>query len=249
MLIKAKTMGGFKLHGLDGDVGKVQDFYFDDHYWTIRYLVADTGDWLKQKEVLISPRALLSVNREEHYIKVNLSKKQIAESPPLSSDEPVSQQFEETYHAYYGLQPYWSGSYAWGSTPYIMGEREEKKEANQGGKPWDYHLRSMVTVNGYKILATDGEIGHIEEFVIDEETWTIRYFVIDTKNWWPGKRVLLSPKWIKKVSWEDSKISVDLPRDQIRQAPEYSDKTLLLRDFEIGLHRHYNRQGYWEKDK
>jgi sporulation protein YlmC with PRC-barrel domain len=245
MLIKAKTMKGYKLHGLDGEIGKVQELYFDDHYWTIRYLIADTGDWLEEKQVLISPRALLTVNREERYVKINLSKKRIADSPSIGSDEPVSRQFEESYHSYYGMQPYWNGSYVWGSTPFMMGEREEKKEANQGGKPWDYHLRSMSAVSGYNIHATDGEIGHIEDFVIDDETWTIRYLIVDTKNWWPGKRVLLAPKWIKSVSWEESKIFVDLPREKIKQAPEYSEKTLMDRDYEDKLHKHYGRQGYW----
>jgi sporulation protein YlmC with PRC-barrel domain len=245
MLIKAKAMRNYKLHALDGEIGKVREFCFDDHYWTIRYLIADTGEWLEKKQVLISPHALLAANKDERDIKINLSKKQITESPSPSSDEPVSRQFEESYHAYYGWEPYWTGAYAWGSSPYIMGNQGNQKETNSDGKAWDYHLRSTSEVSGYKIHATDGEIGHIEDFVIDDETWTIRYLIVDTKNWWPGKRVLLSPKWIKSVSWEESKIFVDLPREKIKQAPEYSDKTLLNRDFEDGLHRHYGRHGYW----
>ena len=48
ILIKAKTLKGYQLESLDGEIGKVEEFYFDDHHWTIRYLVADTGNWLSQ---------------------------------------------------------------------------------------------------------------------------------------------------------------------------------------------------------
>jgi hypothetical protein len=100
-------------------------------------------------------------------------------------------------------------------------------------------------VNGYHIQANDGEIGHIEDFIIDDETWAIRYLIIDTKNWWPGKKVLVSPRWIEQVSWEESKVFVNLSRENIKHSPEYTEESLLNRDYETELHRHYNRQGYW----
>jgi hypothetical protein len=91
----------------------------------------------------------------------------------------------------------------------------------------------------------DGEIGHIEEFVVDDETWIIRYLVVDTKNWWPGKRVLIATDWIDRISWEESKVFLDLTRDKIREAPEYTNDTLITREYEEIVHRHYNRAGYW----
>ena len=112
-------------------------------------------------------------------------------------------------------------------------------------KAWDPHLRSTHDVSGYHIQATDGEIGHVEDFIIDDETWAIRYLIIDTRNWWPGKKVLISPQWIERVSWSESKVFVNLSRETIKQSPEYTEESLLTRDYETGLHRHYNRQGYW----
>ena len=111
MLNKVKTLTGYKLNSLDGEVGKVKEFYFDDHFWTIRYLVAETGDWLTGRQVLISPYALGFVNKEEQTITVDLTKKQIEESPSLNTDKPVSRQFEENYYGYYGWPMYWSDDY------------------------------------------------------------------------------------------------------------------------------------------
>ena len=111
MLSKAKTLEGYKLANLDGEIGTVKGFYFDDAYWTIRYLMADTGSWLTGRQVLLSPYSLTAVVKEKHHITLNLTKNQIEDSPPLSSDKPVSQQFETDYFGYYGLPMYWSGSY------------------------------------------------------------------------------------------------------------------------------------------
>lgn len=245
MLIKAKTLQGFKLLSLDGEIGKAKEFYFDDRHWVIRYLVVDTGDWMKDRLVLISPHSIAEVNKRHRHVVIDLTNKQIEDSPSWNSDKPVSRQLEEDYYGYYGWPAYWSGSLIWGPYPYLPHEREESAELNSGGKAWDPHLRSVSVVNGYAIQAKDGEIGHVDDFVVDDETWAIRYMVVDTRNWWPGKKVLISPRWIEGVSWEDSKVSVNLLRETIKLSPEYSEESLLTRDYEAALHKHYDRQGYW----
>jgi len=255
MLDKAKTLEGYTLDSLDGTIGKVKEFYFDDHHWTIRYLVADTGTWLTSRQVLISPYALTGVNKEGHDIAVNLTTKQIEGSPTLDSHKPVSRQFEEFYYQYYGWTPYWGGPSVWGSYPrpymsgaypHLMGSREQVRESALHEKAsWDHHLRSTLDVTGHHIQAADGEIGHVVDFIIDDKSWTIQYLIVDTRNWWPGKKVLLSPKWIERVSWPDKTVAVSLSRDNIRQSPEYSEESLLTRDYETRLHRHYQRKGYW----
>ena len=247
MLNKIKILKGYRLDGLDGEIGKVKEFYFDDTYWTIRYLVADTGNWLSDRQVLISPHALLAVNKEEQNIAINLTKKQIEDSPSWDSDKLVSRQFEKDYYGYYGWPAYWSGPYEWGSYPSIVRDREKWNLSTQSEKDWDPHLRSTNVVSGYHIQATDGEIGNVEDFIIDDETWAIRYLIINTQNWWPGKEILVSPKWIDRVSWNESKVFVNLTREAIKQSPEYKEESLLTRDYEIGLHKYYNRQGYWVK--
>jgi uncharacterized protein YrrD len=248
MLIKTKTLAGCKLHSLDGEIGKVDEFYFDDKHWTVRYLVANTGNWLTGRLVLISPYALKAVDKDGQTVAVNLTKKQIEESPSLDTDKPVSQQFEVSYYGYYGWPTYWGGTFMWGHYPYIVRDPERWKITAQEKKTWDLNLRSTHEVRGYHIQAKDGEIGHVEDFIIDDETWAIRYLIIDTQNWWPGKKVLLSPKWIHRVSWSESKAFIDLPRETIKQSPEYTDGALLSRDYETELHHHYKRQGYWAEE-
>ena len=245
MLIKAKTIRGYKLNGLDGEIGKVKEFYFDDQHWAVRYLVAETGNWFLGKQVLISPYALIDMNKEAELINIDLTKKQIEDSPSFDSDKPVSRQFEEAYYGYYGYPMYWGGPLMWGAYPYIVRDRKQWKQTTPGGKAWDPHLRSTHDVSGHHIQAADGEIGHVEDFIIDDETWAIRYIIIDTSNWWQGKKVLVSPLWIDRVSWNELKVFVSLSRESIKQSPEYSEESLLTRDYETRLHRHYNRQGYW----
>lgn len=244
MLYKANLLKGYKLNCIDGKIGTVKEFYFDDQHWAIRYLVADTGNWLPGRKVLISPYALIAVNEKEEEIIVNLSKKQIEDSPALDSDKPVSRQFEEDYYGYYGWPEYWGGQNMWGLYPFIVRDSEKWKDTVRGGKTWDPHLRSTHDVTGHHIQATDEEIGHVEDFIIDDVAWAIRYLVVDTKNWWAGKKVLVSPRWIDRISWEQSKVFVNLSREAVKKSPEYSEESL-TRDYETGLHDHYNRKGYW----
>lgn len=245
MFFKAKALRGYKLHSLDGEIGKVEEFYFDDRHWAIRYLVVETGNWLADRQVLITPQAIGDVNNEEQYINVNLTKKQIEDSPSLDNDMPVSRQFEAEYYKYYAYPMYWGGSYMWGAYPYIVRTLTEGGNSIQEEKAWDPNLRSTHDVSGHIIQAEDGEIGHVDDFIIDDETWAIRYLIIDTRNWWPGKKVLISPKWITNISWSESKVFVNLLRDVIGRSPEYTEESPLTRDYEAGLHRHYNRQEYW----
>ena len=244
MLIKVKTLNGYKLHSLDGEIGTVKEFYFDDRHWTIRYLVADTDNWLAGK-VLISPYALVRVVESDKQLSVNLTKQQIENSPSLDSDKPVSRQFEDDYCDYYGWPTYWTGDSVWGNSTYLERDRSKWGGSTASVKAWDRHLRSTHEVTGYHFQALDGEIGHIEDFVLDDKTWTIRYLIVGTKNWWPGKSVLISPQWIERVSWSESKVFINLSREAIKRSPEYTPESLLTRDYEAGLHRHYGRKGYW----
>jgi hypothetical protein len=246
MLIKAATLNGYKLDSLDGEIGQVDEFYFDDQHWVMRYLVVNTGNWLTGRLVLISPYALKSIDSKAQHIGIDLNKLQIEESPPLNSDKPVSRQFEEAYYGYYGWPMYWAGPFMWGYSPYIERDRQYWIACSEEKNGWDPHLRSTDDVSGYHLRATDGDIGHVEDFIIDDETWAIRYLVIATQNWWPGKKVLVSPRWIERISWDDSTVFINLPRETIRQSPEYTEDSILDRDYELRLHQHYERPAYWD---
>jgi uncharacterized protein YrrD len=241
MLYAATELTGFKLNSLEGEIGKVSEFYFDDRFWTIRYLVADTGTWLTGRMVLISPYALAAVNAEDQNIAVNLTMKRIEESPPLDSDKPVSRQFEADFHGYYGQTQ-------GGSEPDIVSEEDIWSKPNPADHPWDPDLYSMKDVIGHHVQASDEEIGHVEDFIIDDKTWVIRYLVINTRNWLPGKKILVSPHWIKRVSWIEAKVFVNLESDAIKLAPEYLEDDLITRDYEARLFEHYMSKGYWVDD-
>lgn len=246
MLHSVETIGGYKLAATDGEIGKAKEFYFDDKYWTIRYLVADTGSWLTGRRVLISPYALVDINDTSEVVGVDLTKKQIEESPALDEATPISHQFEESYYGYYGWPMYWTGVYPWGLTPMLVRDPAQWKDpAHRSKDAWDPNLRSTHEIIGYNLQASDGEIGHVEDFVIDDITWSIRYLIIDTRNWLPGKKVLISPQWIDRVSWDDAKVYVNMPRSVVERAPEYQKDSLITRDYEEELYQHYDMDGYW----
>jgi hypothetical protein len=246
MLIKSKDLKGYKLGAKDGDIGKTKQFYFDDNHWTIRYLVASTGNWLSKRVVLISPYSLESIDVDDRVIHLNLTKKQIENSPSLESDQPVSHQFEESYSGYYGFPMYWGGNYPWGLTPSL--ERGAINLDTSRERHWDQHLRSTHAVAGYQLQARDGKLGHIEDFIIDDTTWAIRYLIVDTANWLPGKKVLISPLWIDSVSWLGKKVFVSLTQEEIRTAPAYSEQAIIGRTYESDIHKHYGRVAYWEDE-
>ena len=245
LLREAKAFKHFKLRARDGDIGKAEEFYFDDKYWAVRYLVADTGSWLSDRQVLISPYALGQADDAERVLPVGLTKKQIEDSPTLASHQPVSRQYELDYYGYYQWPYYGYGPYSWGYNPYLVRDVALEGTINRE-QNWDPHLRSTRDATGHHIQAQDGELGHVADFIIDDESWTIRYLVVDTKNWWPGKHVLVAPGWIERISWEEGKVFVNLSREDMKRSPAYPPSAHPLdRDYEITLYRHYNRNGYW----
>ena len=248
MLIKAEELKGYQLDSIDGTIGSARGFYFDDKYWSIRYLIAKTGGWLSDRKVLLSPYSMSAIDPVDETVSLALTKRQIEDSPSTDTDAPVSQQFEDSYYNYYGYPAYWYGPYTWGYYPYLERNRSKWVGSELTGTPWDRRLRSTHEVTGYHIVASDGEIGHVEDFIIDEETWAIRYLIVATTNFWPGKKILVSPQWIASVSWDKREVVVDLSREKIKNSPEYVDDGAVTREYETGLYGYYDRDGYWVAD-
>ena len=249
-----KDLRGFTVGATDGDIGHVEEFYFDDASFTVRHLVVDTGGWLGGRKVLISPMALRDIDWGGKRINAALTKAQVEKSPAIDTDRPVSRQHEIEYYRYYGYPYYWeAGPYLWGAYPYpypfpLAGRAtslEKERHWDWAGEGGDPHLRSSAAVIGYHIAATDGDIGHVEDFLVDDATWAIRYMIVDTRNWWLSKKVLVSPEWIERVDWSDSKVHVGVTREQIKKSPEYDPSGPVERDYETRLHDHYGRPSYW----
>jgi sporulation protein YlmC with PRC-barrel domain len=242
MLQSLVELKDYTLLATDGSIGQVQDFYLDVQAWTIRYLVVDTGEWLSGRRVLLSPTALKQPNESREF-PVSLTKKQVENSPDIDTYKPVSRQQETELHAYYDWPLYWDtgtllpvgapGPGPYSILPPLPEPRPDSPEAARIEKArlaeetsGDPHLHSANEVIGYYIQARDGDIGHIDDFIIDDETWTIQYIVVDTHNWLPGKKVEISPHWVKTVSWTDSTVEVDLLRETVENSPEYETETV-----------------------
>ncbi len=245
MLRSAKGLRGYTVRASDGPIGKVHDVYFDDSTWTARYLVVDTGGWLSGRQVLLSPASCGVPDSEQKLVPVALTREQVENSPPVEADRPVSRQHEIELAAYYGWPDYWIGDPGFGPGAVYVPASAGAAEAAQRTKG-DPHLRSTREVQGYHIQAPDGEIGHVEDFLIEDGAWAIRYLVVDTRNWLPGKRVLIAPQWVKEVNWAEMKVLVEVPRAAIRHSPAYDPSAPVTRDYESKLHEHYGRSKYWE---
>jgi uncharacterized protein YrrD len=257
-----RTIGNLKgatIRASDGDIGSVMEVYFDDEAWAIRYLVVDAGSWLNQRKVLISPYSVRLEPGEPGgvaSIDVALTRGQVKNSPLIDTHKPISRQHERETLGYYGHPMYWGGPGLWamGSVPVmpllvsptqLTTAEQERGVAENRIPEEDVHLRSSDTVKGYDIAESDGSIGDVKDFLFDESSWAIRYLIIDTGNWWPGKRVLVSTRWIDRIDWTESKIYTQLSRSAIKASPEYDERSPPDRDCEMRLHETHGRQGYW----
>jgi len=227
----------------DGEIGTVKEFYFDDHTWTIRYIIVEAGTWLSGRKVLISPAALLPFDWGKGIFPVKLTKEQIKNSPDIDTDKPVSRQMELELQQHYTYASYWDPSfYAGGILPSMLPVWPDNTNAVRKPDPIDdWHLRSTAQVTGYGIKANDGEIGKVTDFLIHPKTWAIDYLVVDTGHWLPGKKVIMCPKWIKEIQWEDSEITVAASIEQVKNSPEYEPGKPLNEEHEMHLHNYYNQ--------
>lgn len=248
---KIKSLIGFSIGATDGEIGEVKDFYFDDLSWTVRYLIVETGSWLNNRRVLISPQSLLTPDWENKIFPVNLTKDKIKNSPNIDTELTVSRQHEIEMYAYYPWTSYW-GTGLWGGGMGVTGmmteagepfldaiKREKSKELeNDAG---DAHLRSTNKVTGYTIHATDGKIGDVEDFIIDDSTWKMEFIEVDTGHWFPGKKVIISPRLIKEINADRSEAMLTISENAVKNSPEYQASEDLSENYETSLHDYYSQ--------
>jgi uncharacterized protein YrrD len=251
VVYRLQQLIGMHINASDGVIGKVKDVYFDDHSWTIRHLVLETGSFFSGRQVLISPVSVSSIDWDTYVIQVELTVQQVKASPPIDTDKPVSRQHEADYFDYYGYPYYWTDPTLWIKATYPMGPAGSGPAARNsaglhGEAPFDSRLRSAREVTGYDLLTNSEPIGHVEDFLIDSVTWSIRYVVVDTRHWLPGKHVVIPPGWIKEVDWEQNAVHVAVTPDSVKDAPEFDPGTIFSRAYETGLYQHYQRDPYWQ---
>ena len=256
MMLVGSTLKGFAIEARDGKIGTVSDFLFDDRSWKIRWMVVDTGGWLTGRKILVHPSAIGQLDYDGGTIAVRLTQQQVKDSPDVLSDESVSQQMEAQLHGYYGWDPMWGGDNYFGGyssgmggafdpAPYRVGSAQlEAERGGSGLDDGDPHLRSVTAVVGYHIQATDGPIGHVENLLVDDATWGIRYLVIDTKNWWLGKHVLISPYAVTGISWSERDVMLNVTRDKIKASPTWEPTGAIDQAYQQQLHGYYGWLGY-----
>jgi hypothetical protein len=256
MLKNASSINGCNIRANDGQIGTVSDFLFDDASWLIRWMVVDTGKWLAGRKVLLPPSVLGHLDAREHEFSVKLTKDQVNHSPDIDTQRPVSRQMENDTYDYYGWSPYWNtglymggfgymgaGGYMGGAgmaAPYLGSRRREHDVDHTPRNDGDPHLRSVDAVTGYHIHASDGAIGHVEDFLVEDADWSIHYLVVDTKNWWPGKKVLISPRSARKIDWVGKLVDLDVDRQSVKDSPTYDASTAVDRAYETQFHRYYD---------
>jgi uncharacterized protein YrrD len=266
MLNAVSSLKGFEIQAKDGLLGTVSDFLFDDSTWKVRWMVVDTGRWLTGRKVLIHPSAVISADYGDRELTVALTKAQVQDSPDILQDRPVSRQMQNDLYGYYGWDPLWGGGMFGGGgmyggsiygggmgamaspvlAPAYFGE-SAVREAERGGTSsddGDPHLRSIAEVTGYHVHATDGEIGHIQDILVDNVSWGIRYLVVDTSNWWFGQHVLVSPYAVKSVEWHDRHVRLDIARERVKSSPPWDPAEITDTEYEQRLHNHYDWPGY-----
>jgi hypothetical protein len=249
MLCNASSISGYIIAASDGPIGTVSDFLFDDKSWLVRWMVVDTGKWLPGRKVLLPPFVLGHPDSTAREFSVRLTMQQVKDSPDIDTDRPVSRQMETHIYDYYGWSPYWGDGLYMGGYGYVGGvmaaapalgsQRREVEIAAARQIDGDPHLRSTEAITGYHIHASDGAIGHVEDFLLGDADWSIRYLVVDTKNWWPGKHVLISPRSARDIDWEHRLVNLSVDRQRVKDSPPYDASSAVDRAYEDDFRNHY----------
>jgi sporulation protein YlmC with PRC-barrel domain len=241
MLRNASAIRGYAVVASDGRLGTVSDFLFDDESWLVRWLVVDPGNWLSGRKVLLPSFVLEHLDSGRQEFTVRLTKQQVKDSPDIDAERSVSRQMETDVYEHYGWSPYSGSGLSMGGygspntmSPNLLGGSRQRAEhiADTRRSDDDPHLRSIEAITGYHIHASDGEIGHLEDFLVEDADWSIRYLVVDTKNWWPGKKVLISPRSIDEIDWSDKLVNLNVVRQKVTDSPTYDPSIVVDRAYD-----------------
>jgi hypothetical protein len=248
MLRSLKDLERYDVSATDADLGRVVNFLLDDEHWAIRYLVVDAGAFLYSRRVLVSPISFRRADWATHRFHLALTMASIKSSPSVDLDKPVCRQNERDQALHYDYPFYWGYIGLWGQGPspgLLAAGAKMETPAPRSNKPNDVHLRSANEVLRYHVHATDGDMGHLDDFIIDDETWEVRYLVIQTSHLWFGKKVLVPPRWTSRISWEGEAAYVDLTREAIKSCPVWNAGAPINREYEAHLYDYYGRPAYW----
>lgn len=224
---------GYTIKARNGELGKVAEFYFDDETWIIRYMVVETGNWLFNRKVLIPHKALGSVDWDEGIFHVNLTMKQVSDSPDIDSKMTISRAQEIELYSHYSYSNYWGEPFYTESASAMVANSIPSAEAVQMPKKQkkDSHLCSSEKIKGFQIQTHEGMAGLVADFIVDDVTWMLNFMVISRHNRSQDENMLISPKWIEEIDWIESKVSVNISKETIEQGPGFDPLIPVARDF------------------
>jgi hypothetical protein len=194
---------------------------------------------------LISPIAINEINDRYKTISIVLKHAKAIGIPKYDPAQPISRDFERRFYSNFGWPVYWGGGGRWGNErmPSALFTAAPIKEV-----PVTHHereratwLRTITEIMPFRVFAQDNALGPISDLIINDETWEIRYIVVDARPLCPGRYVLISPHWISVMSMGEKVLTIDIPSDTIRRAPQYNPAYPITRDYEFTLFCHYGR--------
>jgi hypothetical protein len=233
------VLKGYHVVGSNRKIGTVKDMLFVDDRWKVRWLVVDIGSRLSGRKVLIHPSAIAEMDHSLEELRVPLTRQQVEGSPDIGADRKLSKDLEARLFAHYGWDPNWGGSLASGTSegpPVLPGAVGESVD--------DPHLRSFEAVTDYRLRATDGEIGNVEDFLVDRAGWNIGYLIVAVGKWWFGKQVLVAPYAVTGIDWLNGEILLNVTSEQVKSSPAWSPLQLIETEYEAKLHQHYGWPDY-----
>ncbi len=247
MLRNLNTLFGYSIRALDGDIGTIESFFFDDATWIVRYAIVETGDWLQRRRVLLAA-SLLDVPDElsQEIPMGQLTREYVRHSPDIDLAQPVSRQQQVELHTYYDWPQYWIDSEEQeskgllSSVPEIAEDNPPASKEEDIGDP---HLRNLREIERYMVQGLDGEIGEVESLTADTESWIIQQLVVNGDDIKPGKKILIPTSLVQQIEWAESRIFVDILRDTIKENPEFDTASPITHDHENFLEEHAETRG------
>ena len=223
MMHSLKRLEGYVVGATDGESGAVVDVLFDEETWATRYVVVDIGDLVHSRAVLVPRVSFREVDPATRRFHVDLTVEAVTGCPLLSAHEPVSRRLEHDLDI---DRDSWLDGVA---VPVVPPQGAPEADAPFEVERTDAQLWSAGDVRGYRIEGTNGAIGHVVDFLADDEAWMVRYLVVDTSNWWLGRRVIIPPHWTRSIGWSERRIHVDLTREEIRRSPVWNANEVVNR--------------------
>lgn len=249
MLRSIYELFGYLVKANDGDIGSLHDILLDEKQNTVRYFVVDKGNWLPGRKVLLSPTGTEHPDWANRQITVSQTKEEIEDSPSIDEEAPVSRKKEVELFRYFQWDPYWTYTgYEYGIPAGENLKATQTEHVSHENEDTEVGLRSIRELEGYTVHAADEKLGGVKDFIVDDETWDIRYLVADTSFWPFSRQVLLSTDWIETIRWENQTMTLDLTSSSIESAPEFNPFEPVNRELEERVYDYYGRPAYWASD-